>query len=89
MADARRSLTIALGWALTLACALAPALISSPAHGQFALRSPAWSELSPTERAVLAPLAPDWQNLDATRKQKWRGIAQRYPQLAPDEQLRV
>ena len=28
---------------------------------------------------MLAPLASDWDNLDAQRKQKWRGIAQRYP----------
>ena len=28
---------------------------------------------------MLAPLAPDWDHLDAQRKSKWRGIAQRYP----------
>ena len=38
---------------------------------------------------MLAPLAPDWDKLDAQRKQKWRGIAQRYPKMAPDEQQRV
>jgi len=38
---------------------------------------------------VLAPLQPDWDNLDAQRKQKWRGIAQRYPQMKPDEQARI
>ena len=38
---------------------------------------------------MLAPLAPDWDKLDAQRKAKWRGIAQRYPRMSPDEQQRV
>ena len=38
---------------------------------------------------MLAPLAQDWDRLDAQRKQKWRGIAQRYPAMKPDEQARI
>jgi hypothetical protein len=38
---------------------------------------------------VLAPLAPDWNQLDPQRKQKWRGIAQRYPRMSAEEQQRV
>ena len=38
---------------------------------------------------MLAPLAPDWDQLDAQRKTKWRGIAQRYPTMKPDEQARI
>lgn len=38
---------------------------------------------------MLAPLAPEWDRMDAQRKQKWRGIAQRYPQMKPDEQARI
>ena len=40
------------------------------------------------DRQVLAPLASDWNRLDAQRKQKWRGLAQRYPTMAPDQQQR-
>ena len=38
---------------------------------------------------MLAPLQQDWDKLDSTRKQKWRGIAQRYPRMSPDDQQRV
>ena len=38
---------------------------------------------------MLAPLKSDWNNLDAQRKQKWRGVAQRYPEMKPDEQARI
>ena len=43
----------------------------------------------PAGAAGLAPLAPEWDKLDAARKAKWRGIAQRYSQMPPDEQQRV
>ncbi|HXX86356.1 MAG TPA: DUF3106 domain-containing protein [Casimicrobiaceae bacterium] len=46
-------------------------------------------ELSPAERQILAPLAPDWDKFPAERKQKWLGIARRYPSLAPAEQQRI
>jgi Protein of unknown function (DUF3106) len=38
---------------------------------------------------VLAPLANDWEHLDAPRRQKWLGIARRYPSMPPAEQQRV
>jgi Protein of unknown function (DUF3106) len=38
---------------------------------------------------VLAPLASDWEHLDAPRRQKWLGIAHRYPAMPPAEQQRV
>ena len=63
---------------LTLALALA-ALLPTAATAQIALSSPSWKDLSPQERQILAPLASDWDKLDAQRRQKWRGIAQRYP----------
>ena len=53
------------------------------------MRSPSWSQLSPQEQKVLAPLAPEWDKLEPQSKQKWRGLAQRYPTMAPDEQQRV
>ena len=59
------------------------------ALAQIAMKSPKWSELSAQDREVLAPLAGDWDKLDAQRKQKWLGIAHRYPQMRPDEQAKI
>jgi len=50
---------------------------------------PLWSELSPKQQAVLAPLAADWDKLDTTRRKKWVTIANRYPKMKPDEQERL
>ena len=38
---------------------------------------------------MLAPIAPDWDNLDLMRRNKWRAIARRYPELQPPEQERI
>lgn len=50
---------------------------------------PLWTELSPKQQAVLAPLAGEWDNLDTTRRKKWVTIANRYPKMKPDEQARL
>jgi Protein of unknown function (DUF3106) len=50
---------------------------------------PNWSELSPKQQAVLAPLAAEWDKLDTTRRKKWVTIANRYPKMKPDEQQRL
>lgn len=73
------------------AAALAAVLLVTalPVSAQLPLSSPKWAELSPQERQVLAPLASEWNQLDATRKAKWRGIAQRYARMPPDDQQRV
>ena len=70
---------------LTLAAALAASAFAQP----IGTRSPSWAELPPSEKQFLAPFAADWDIWDAQRKAKWRGIAQRYPKMAPDEQARV
>jgi hypothetical protein len=65
------------------------ALAASTAQGQITLKSPAWKDLPERDRQVLAPLASDWDHIDAARKQKWLGIARRYSSLRPDEQERI
>jgi hypothetical protein len=50
---------------------------------------PAWSQLSPQQKNILAPLARDWDELESIRKKKWLGIAERYPNMKPDEQQRM
>ena len=50
---------------------------------------PAWVDLSPAHRKVLAPLANDWNGLDARSKERWIDVAGRYPKMKPDEQQRA
>ena len=44
---------------------------------------PAWSELTQQQQQILAPLAPEWDRMDATRRKNWVGIAERYPKMKP------
>jgi hypothetical protein len=50
---------------------------------------PRWSDLSPAHRKVLAPLADDWNALDARGKERWIDVAGRFPKMPPDEQQRA
>lgn len=50
---------------------------------------PGWSLLSAQQKATLAPLARDWDDLDNIRRKKWLGIAERYPRMNPEEQRRM
>lgn len=50
---------------------------------------PLWSELAPAHRQVLAPLANDWNGLDARSKERWIDVAGRFPKMPPDEQHRA
>lgn len=49
------------------------------------LPQPGWSELSTQQKIILAPLAKDWEEMGNVRKKKWIGIADRYPNMKPDE----
>jgi hypothetical protein len=48
-----------------------------------------WSKLKPSQREALKPLQQDWGTIDAARKQKWVQIADRMPNMPPDERARV
>lgn len=75
----------ALAAGLILAFSLpAPAQVVVPELGQ-----PAWAALSPEQKQILAPLARDWDKMEAYRKKKWLGIAKRYPTMKPEEQARI
>lgn len=50
---------------------------------------PTWAELSPGQQQALAPLAAEWNKLDAFRKKKWLEIGNRYAQMKPEEQQRM
>ncbi|MDP2792941.1 MAG: DUF3106 domain-containing protein [Sulfurisoma sp.] len=52
-------------------------------------QQPSWGELTPQQKQILAPLAGEWDKLEAWRRKKWVGIAQRYPAMKPEEQARI
>lgn len=76
------TLIIGLCLALTVSAAQPSKETSKPVR-------PAWTELSPAQQQVLAPLAPDWGQFDATQRKKWVSIANRYPKMKPAEQERL
>ena len=63
-------------------------MLAAPAWSQ--VRSgPAWSELSPADKQLLAPLQQDWDKWDLLRKNKWIAMSKRYPTLPAAEQERI
>lgn len=81
--------------AKALAALIVALCIAFPAHAaqgkadaKKAVR-PAWTELTPAQQKVLAPLEPEWSSLDATRRKKWVTVADRYPKMKPEEQQRL
>ena len=91
---AKAPLKLAAGLLLAFALALGASAQQSPrdtapAGVKIKPQRPLWSELSPKQQAVLAPLGADWETLDTTRRKKWVTIANRYPKMKPDEQERL
>jgi len=52
-------------------------------------KQPDWSQLTPEQQQILAPLASDWINFDERRRTKWLLLVKRYPQMKPEEQQRL
>ena len=48
-----------------------------------------WSQLTPPQKTVLAPLVNDWDGMENVRRKKWLAIAERYPSMKPEEQSRL
>jgi Protein of unknown function (DUF3106) len=48
-----------------------------------------WAQLSAAQKDVLAPLQPDWAQIEPQRQQKWLELANRYPKLPASEQQRI
>lgn len=53
------------------------------------LGQPSWAELTPQQKHVLAPLADDWDNMDAARRKRWLNVAARYGKFTTEEQERL
>lgn len=79
--------------ARTLLAAAAIALglaVLQPAHAAVpSIKQPSWVELNADQREILAPLAGEWDQLEYWRRKKWLGIADRYPAMKAEEQVRV
>ena len=63
---------------------LAQAARSSPDAGNLG-----WNALSAQQRQVLAPLQPDWTQMDPARRAKWLEVANRFPAMPAAERQRV
>ncbi len=53
------------------------------------ITAPKWTDLLETDRQVLLPLAPVWDEISTTRGRKWRSIVKNYPQLSPSDQAKI
>jgi hypothetical protein len=73
----------------SLCIAFSAAAAQTKTDAKKAAPKPAWTELSPAQQQVLAPLQGDWDQLDTTRRKKWLAIANRYPTMKPAEQQRL
>jgi len=62
---------------------------TTPVQSRPEAGGPRWSELNATHRKVLAPLAGDWDALDARSKERWIDVAGRFPKMPADEQQRA
>jgi hypothetical protein len=74
---------VRMAWAAFWLC------FSLSAYASAESAQPSWEQLKPQQKEVLAPLAQEWNNLDAAKRKKWLGIAKRYPGMKPSEQHRT
>lgn len=72
--------------ALTLGLCLALSAFAAVAADK---KQPDWSQLTPEQQQILAPLAGDWNNFDSTQRKKWLLTAKRYPKMKPEKQQRL
>jgi hypothetical protein len=72
-----------------IAAAICLALLSPAGAVVPPIKQPSWVELPPQQQQILAPLAGEWDRLEAYRRKKWLGIAKRYSAMKPAEQQRV
>jgi hypothetical protein len=71
--------------ALTLGLCIALSTVAAAAEK----KQPDWSQLTPEQQTILAPLASDWKNFDNKRRKKWLLTAKRYPKMKPEKQQRL
>jgi Protein of unknown function (DUF3106) len=62
---------------------------SAAALAQTTIENRAWSQLSPDEQRILAPIETQWDELEPLRKLKWLRIAERFPKMSAEQQARL
>ena len=89
-ARSTRWLACAIGVALQVLLAL-PATAQKPATPAATTEAsgPAWSTLTPAQKATLAPLQRDWSGIDSLGKKKWLELAEKYQSMPPADRQRV
>jgi hypothetical protein len=50
---------------------------------------PDWAELPTDTQQILAPLGPEWNQIEPASRRKWLQVADRYPKMGKSEQARV
>ncbi|MDF3036012.1 MAG: hypothetical protein K0S28_1286 [Paucimonas sp.] len=66
-----------------------PATNSSPLSVLTPPTAPLWRNLTPAQQHALAPLAREWDGMDASRREKWLKIGNRFASMRREEQERV
>lgn len=64
---------------------LAPPGVAASAEA----KAPLWSQLSPADQQVLAPLGQEWDHLPGIQRKRLLGVAKHYPGMTQKEQQRV
>lgn len=84
-------LLVTTGSLLAVAQTTQPVPVATPGKTVVvqAFSGPAWVELSPAQREVLAPLASAWPSLSESHKRKWLEMARGYRALPPEEQVKM
>jgi len=81
---------VAIAFGLSL---VAPVVTAAPAQPNAAAQpktaKPDWSEPTPAQQSVLAPLQDDRKQLDTLRRSKWVKVAKAYPKMKPEQQQRL
>lgn len=89
-AAAARPLVVALPIVLVFPIAAIAQKPPPPAAaGAESAGGPAWSTLTPAQKATLAPLQRDWSGIGSQGKQKWLELAEKYQSMPPADRQRV
>ena len=76
-------LALLVALALPIGAQAAKGAAPTPAH------TPEWSQLTPDQQKILAPLETEWPSIEGPRRGKWLDIARRYPKMTPQQQARM
>ena len=62
-----------------------PAQVPASPVPKLAEKAPGWAELTSDQRAVLAPLGPEWDRLPPIQRKRLLAVVKRYPKMTPEQ----